>query len=85
MAKTILIVDDNALIRKALCEMFKGEEDLDVCGEAENGRDAIEKAQQLRPDLVVLDRSFQSLNLRPLWSAKPVACSLRRPHSGSVS
>ena len=44
MVRSILIVDDNAFIRKALCEMFKREEDLDVCGEAENGRDAIEKA-----------------------------------------
>ena len=49
MIRSILIVDDNAFIRKALCETFKREEDLDVCGEAENGRDAIEKAQQLRP------------------------------------
>ena len=49
MAKSVLIVDDNAFVRKALCEMFRREDDLDVCGEAENGRDAIEKAQQLRP------------------------------------
>ena len=55
MARSILIVDDNAFIRKALCEMFKREEDFDICGEAENGRDAIERAQQLRPDLIVLD------------------------------
>jgi len=49
VAKSVLIVDDNAFVRKALCEMFRREDDLDVCGEAENGRDAIEKAQQLRP------------------------------------
>ena len=36
------------------CEMFKREEDFDICGEAENGRDAIEREQQLRPDLIVL-------------------------------
>jgi chemotaxis response regulator CheB len=57
MVRSILIVDDNAFIRKALCEMFKREEDFDICGEAENGRDAIEKAKQLRPDLIVLDLS----------------------------
>ena len=60
--RSILIVDDSAFIRKALCEMFKREEDLDVCGEAENGRDAIEKAQQLRPDLIVLDLSMPVMN-----------------------
>ena len=43
MAKTVLIVDDNALIRQALCEMFKREADFEVCGEAENGRETIEK------------------------------------------
>jgi len=55
-------VDDNAFIRKALCEMFKREEDFDICGEAENGRAAIEKAQQLRPDLIVLDMSMPVMN-----------------------
>ena len=62
MVRSILIVDDNAFIRKALCEMFKREEDFDVCGEAENGHDAIEKAQQLRPDLIVLDLSMPVMN-----------------------
>jgi len=55
-------VDDNAFIRKALCEMFEREEDFDICGEAENGRDAIEKAQQLRPDLIALDMSMPVMN-----------------------
>jgi hypothetical protein len=39
VAKSVLIVDDSAFLRKALCKIFRGEEDLDVCGEAENGRD----------------------------------------------
>jgi chemotaxis response regulator CheB len=49
-------------VRKALCEIFRREPDLDVCGEAENGRDAIVKAQQLRPDLIVLDLSMPVMN-----------------------
>ena len=44
MAKTILIVDDNAHIRLTLCEQFKRESDFEVCGEAENGKEAIAKA-----------------------------------------
>jgi len=51
MAKAVLIVDDNAFIRQALCELFTRETDFKVCGEAENGREATEKAQQLQPDL----------------------------------
>jgi two-component system, chemotaxis family, chemotaxis protein CheY len=62
MAKAILIVDDNAFIRHILCELFKSRADFDVCGEAANGKEAIEKAQELRPDLIVLDLSMPVMN-----------------------
>jgi two-component system chemotaxis response regulator CheY len=62
MAKTILIVDDNAYIRRELCKLFKREEDFEICGEAENGKEAIEKALELRPDLIVLDLSMPIMN-----------------------
>ena len=62
MAKTILIADDNAHIRQALCEAFARESDFKVCAEAQDGRDAIEKAQQLRPDLIILDLSMPVMN-----------------------
>src|SRR5207244_1621382 len=52
--KSVLIVDDNPWIRKVLCERFQRGADLVVCGEAENGKEAIEKAQQLRPELIDL-------------------------------
>lgn len=58
MAKTVLIVDDNAFIRQALHEIFEREGDFKVCGEADNGRDAIEAVTRLWPDLVVLDCSM---------------------------
>jgi len=60
--RSVLVVDDNPLVRRALCEIFTGEEDFDVCGEAENGRDAIEKAQLLSPDLIVTDLSMSVMN-----------------------
>jgi DNA-binding NarL/FixJ family response regulator len=62
MAKTVLIVDDNEIIRRGLRELFRAEPDFDVCGEAENGREAIEKAQELHPDLIVLDLSMPVMN-----------------------
>jgi len=62
MPKTVLIVDDNALIRQVLCDLFRKESDFEACGEAENGRQAIEKAQPLRPDLIVLDLSMPVMN-----------------------
>jgi two-component system chemotaxis response regulator CheY len=58
----VLIVDDNAYIRQALCELFQREADFEVCGEAENGKEAIEKGQVLRPDLIVLDLSMPVMN-----------------------
>jgi len=61
-AKSVLIVDDNAFIRQALCELFERESDFEVCGEAENGKQAIEEAQRLRPDLIVLDLSMPVMN-----------------------
>jgi DNA-binding NarL/FixJ family response regulator len=62
MSYTILIADDCRYIRKALCELFEAEEDFDVCGDAENGREAVEIAQVLHPDLILLDLSMPVMN-----------------------
>jgi len=61
MSHTILIVDDSLFIREALCKFFE-QDDFDVCGEAENGKEAIEKAQELHPDLILLDLSMPVMN-----------------------
>jgi len=60
--KSVLVVDDNALIRQVLCRVFRSEAGFDGCGEAENGRDAIEKALALHPDLIVMDLSMPLMN-----------------------
>jgi DNA-binding NarL/FixJ family response regulator len=62
MPKSVLVVDDNAAIRQMLCCVLTLETDFAVCGEAENGRDAIEKAQALHPDLIVMDLSMPVMN-----------------------
>jgi two-component system chemotaxis response regulator CheY len=62
IAKSVLIVDDNPFIRQSLCELFKQETDFEVCGEAENGKEGIEKALELRPDLIVLDLFMPVMN-----------------------
>jgi len=62
MPKSVLVVDDNASIRQALCRVFTSEAEFDLCGEAENGREAIEKAQVLHPDLIVMDLSMPVMN-----------------------
>lgn len=77
--RSVLIVDDNPLIRQALCELFTCEGDFDVCAEAGDGKDAIEKAQLFHPDLIVTDLSMPVMNgleearaLRELMPTVPV-------------
>lgn len=53
MAK-VLIVDDALFMRRLLSDILK-KEGIEVCGEAENGKEAIDKFQQLKPDLVTMD------------------------------
>jgi CheY-like chemotaxis protein len=60
--RSVLVVDDNPIVRRMLCELFTREGDFNICGEAENGREAIEKAQLLRPDLIVTDLSMPVMN-----------------------
>jgi DNA-binding NarL/FixJ family response regulator len=62
MSYSVLIADDSLVIREALCELFEREQDFDVCGEAENGRQAVERAQELHPDLILLDLSMPVMN-----------------------
>jgi DNA-binding NarL/FixJ family response regulator len=62
MRKTVLIADDNAFVRTALYEIFEREPDFHVCEVAEDGRDAIDKARRVRPDLIVLDIAMPVMN-----------------------
>src|SRR5579871_552716 len=59
---SVLIVDDSPTIRKVICELFTREGDFEVCGEAENGRQAIDKAMDLKPALIVTDLSMPVMN-----------------------
>ena len=51
----LLLVDDHALFRKGLVSLLRRESEFQVIGEAENGAEAIAKAKQLKPDLVLMD------------------------------
>ena len=60
--KSILLVDDSPLIRRSLRRLLETEPNWVICGEAENGCDAIDKAKELRPDLIVIDLAMLVLN-----------------------
>jgi two-component system chemotaxis response regulator CheB len=51
----VLVVEDSLTVRKYLCEVLAGDPEIDVVGEANDGRQAIELCQQLRPDVVTMD------------------------------
>jgi DNA-binding NarL/FixJ family response regulator len=61
MRRSVLIADDNPYIRRAMRKLVETV-GFDVCGEAENGALAVEKADQLQPDLVLLDLSMPVMN-----------------------
>jgi DNA-binding NarL/FixJ family response regulator len=60
--RSILIVDDHEAIRRQIRCLFSRDPEFTVCGEAVHGVDAIEKAQQLSPDLIILDLVMPEMN-----------------------
>lgn len=62
MSYRVLIVDDNATIRNLVRSSIERNGEWEVCGEAENGQVAVEKVQQLQPDVVILDLQMPVMN-----------------------
>jgi DNA-binding NarL/FixJ family response regulator len=62
MRKRILLVDDNTLTRGLVRLFIESRPGLEVCGEAEDGTEGIEKGCELKPDLIVLDFSMPRIN-----------------------
>jgi DNA-binding NarL/FixJ family response regulator len=58
----ILIVDDNERIRRGVLQILASKKNWNVCGEARDGMEAIRKARELLPDLILLDISMPGLN-----------------------
>jgi DNA-binding NarL/FixJ family response regulator len=54
----VLIVDDHALLRRGVRNTIEPEEDFEVVGEAEDGAEALAKAKELKPDLILMDISM---------------------------
>jgi DNA-binding NarL/FixJ family response regulator len=60
--KRILIADDNATVRRGLRGLIQHHPDWAVCGEAVDGRQAIEQAHELHPDVLLLDLAMPRMN-----------------------
>jgi DNA-binding NarL/FixJ family response regulator len=62
MKLRILIADDHEVVRRGLASLLQSHEGWEVCGEAKDGRQAVEMARQLKPDVVILDVGMPILN-----------------------
>jgi DNA-binding NarL/FixJ family response regulator len=62
MGFRILIADDHEVVRKGIRALLEGHPAWEVCGEAKDGRDAVEQCRDLKPDLVLLDVGMPNLN-----------------------
>ena len=58
----ILVADDHEAVRKGVCAILASRLDVEVCGEASNGQEAIVKAHDLKPDLIILDITMPVLS-----------------------
>src|SRR5260221_2045085 len=58
----VLLVDDHTVVRQGLHVLLQGEEDIEIFGEAENGRQAVMLARKNPPDVVVMDVAMPLLN-----------------------
>ena len=75
--KTVLIVDDNFTVRAALRAFVERTMGMQVCGSAANGAEAIEKAGECKPDLVLMDLSM------PLMNGLDAASAIKRAAPGA--
>ncbi|MGH9538995.1 MAG: response regulator [Terriglobales bacterium] len=74
MPTRILIADDDATIRLLLRRLLEKQPDWQVCGDASNGAEAIEKVEQLEPDVVVMDLGM------PVMTGLQAAPAIARAH-----
>jgi DNA-binding NarL/FixJ family response regulator len=58
----ILVADDHEVVRRGLCALLRSQPDWEVCSEASDGREAVEKVLTMKPDVVILDIGMPNLN-----------------------
>jgi len=59
---TVLLVDDHHLVRRGFRRMLEDEDDIEVAGEASDGQEAIDKARELAPAVIVMDFALPGMN-----------------------
>jgi two-component system response regulator NreC len=77
----ILLADDHAVVRQGFKMILSAQTDMEIVGEAGNGREAVEQAEQLRPDIVVMDVAMPELN--GIEATRRLAASM--PHTRVIA
>jgi DNA-binding NarL/FixJ family response regulator len=62
MSFRILVADDHEVVRRGLCALLQSRPEWEICGEAADGREAVEKARSLKADAVIIDIGMPVLN-----------------------
>ena len=62
MSIKVLLADDHKILREGLISLLKKQRDIELIGEAEDGREAVRKALKLKPDVVIMDIGMPELN-----------------------
>jgi DNA-binding NarL/FixJ family response regulator len=62
MSIRIVLADDHAILRDGLSQAFQQEEGMEIVGQASDGHSAVERARELKPDIVVMDINMPNLN-----------------------
>jgi DNA-binding NarL/FixJ family response regulator len=74
---TVLLAEDHSVVRQGLCALLNADGHFKMVGEAKTGREAVEKAQALRPDVILMDIAMPVLNgleaTRQILAANPAA------------
>ena len=58
----ILVVDDHPVVRRGISACLAGRENLEIVGEAADGREAVKKARELQPDIMLMDINMPQMN-----------------------
>jgi len=74
---TVLLAEDHAIVRQGLCALLKADGGVEIVGQAQNGREAVEMALHLRPEVILMDIAMPVLNgleaTRQILAANPAA------------
>ncbi|CAG0971682.1 partial Response regulator protein VraR, partial [Anaerolineae bacterium] len=87
----VMIVDDHTMVRRGIATFLKGNPDMRVVGEAQNGREAIESCEQLQPDVILMDLTMPEMDgvaatliIKQKWPQVQVIALTSFPEKGMV-